>query len=71
MITCPKCNSMSISKPKYIRDREKGTERLEYTCYNCGYTESTPTHDAKLAKATEAPECNCATPIQHHPKWIG
>ncbi len=47
MITCPKCNSMSISKPQYIRDREKGTERLEYTCYNCGYTESTPTRDAK------------------------
>lgn len=51
MSKCPKCGSCKIIGPKYESGCDTafgkaGSERLRYTCFQCGYSETTPTNDA-------------------------
>jgi predicted nucleic-acid-binding Zn-ribbon protein len=62
MIVCPKCGSGHISRPKYEPAADKAyrghavtvAECLRYTCINCGYSETTPTLDAKQEAKADA-----------------
>lgn len=52
MSKCPKCGGARIIGPKYENDihpfAAKGpNERLRYTCFECGYSETSPTLDSK------------------------
>jgi RNase P subunit RPR2 len=49
MNSCPKCSSIRITGPRY-RQRF-GHECLEYTCAQCSYTTTTPTHDDRMAES--------------------
>lgn len=51
MTRCPKCNGSNIAGPRYVRFGFR--ELLEYRCITCGYTEDTPTHDAKEPSARD------------------
>lgn len=42
---CHKCGGHNIVGPRYHKN-QYGAEELEYTCATCGYTWSTPCHDA-------------------------
>lgn len=44
MNKCPKCSSYQISGPRF--KSVFGHETLEYTCQQCGYSETRPPHDA-------------------------
>lgn len=51
MSKCPKCGSYKIIGPKYeaggCGDTKYGGERLRYRCYDCGYSVTTETKDAR------------------------
>ena len=44
--TCRKCGGTMIG-PRYVRNAERGTEALLYSCTTCGFDEHRPTKDAK------------------------
>lgn len=46
MITCPKCQSIRIAGPRYVK-LTFGYEALRYTCNQCGYEQDEKTADAK------------------------
>lgn len=46
MSVCPKCSSSFIVGPRY--HCVGGHEYLGYTCGRCGYSETGPTHDARV-----------------------
>lgn len=45
MNMCPKCSGHKIIGPKYHRRDSGQPERLAYTCFRCGYSATTRTHD--------------------------
>ena len=49
MNVCPKCGSGYIVGPRYVQSHAFSKEWLRYECGRCGYTDTTPTNDAKQA----------------------
>lgn len=52
MIKCPKCWSWRIVGPVYKQDQFG--ERLCYKCAQCGYSETSPTHDNNVTEPHRA-----------------
>ena len=50
MDSCPKCEGINISGPKYVSTSFVGitTEWLEYTCDRCGFKKRTATKDFQV-----------------------
>lgn len=54
MSRCPKCGSHKIIGPKYhTQFNGFQLERLGYTCFQCGYSMTTPTRDAEKKDPTQ------------------
>jgi hypothetical protein len=53
MTQCPKCGSRKIVGPKYHKETVWHRECLGYTCFQCGYSMTTPTKDHATPKKAD------------------